>query len=43
MELLERLRNIVFIKKTNHSCCEKLLEKIENDDDVQNVFHNMNG
>ena len=22
---------------------EKLLEKIENDDDVQNVFHNMNG
>ena len=21
---------------------EKLLEKIENDDDVQNVFHNMN-
>ena len=31
------------VNEEERSEIEKLLEKIENDDDVQNVFHNMNG
>ena len=35
--------NLKNVKEEERSEIEKLLEKIENDDDVQNVFHNMNG
>ena len=35
--------NIKNVNDEERSEIEKLLEKIENDDDVQNVFHNMNG
>ncbi len=35
--------NLKNVNKEERSEIEKLLEKIENDDDVQNVFHNMNG
>ena len=34
--------NLKNVKEEERSEIEKLLEKIENDDDVQNVFHNMN-
>ena len=35
--------NLKNVNEKERSEIEKLLEKIENDDDVQNVFHNMNG
>ncbi|GIR21131.1 MAG: YebC/PmpR family DNA-binding transcriptional regulator [Bacteroidota bacterium] len=35
--------NLKNVNEEERSEIEKLLEKIENDDDVQNVFHNMNG
>ena len=35
--------NLKNVNEEQRSEIEKLLEKIENDDDVQNVFHNMNG
>ena len=35
--------NLKNVNEGERSEIEKLLEKIENDDDVQNVFHNMNG
>ena len=35
--------NLKNVNEEEKSEIEKLLEKIENDDDVQNVFHNMNG
>ena len=35
--------NLKNVNDKERSEIEKLLEKIENDDDVQNVFHNMNG
>jgi len=35
--------NLKNVNDEERSEIEKLLEKIENDDDVQNVFHNMNG
>ncbi len=35
--------NLKNVNEDERSEIEKLLEKIENDDDVQNVFHNMNG
>jgi YebC/PmpR family DNA-binding regulatory protein len=35
--------NLKNLNEEERSEIEKLLEKIENDDDVQNVFHNMNG
>ena len=35
--------NLKKVNEEERSEIEKLLEKIENDDDVQNVFHNMNG
>jgi len=35
--------NLKNVNEEDRSEIEKLLEKIENDDDVQNVFHNMNG
>jgi YebC/PmpR family DNA-binding regulatory protein len=35
--------NLKYVNDEERSEIEKLLEKIENDDDVQNVFHNMNG
>ena len=35
--------NLKNVNQEERSEIEKLLEKIENDDDVQNVFHNMNG
>ena len=35
--------NLKNVNEQERSEIEKLLEKIENDDDVQNVFHNMNG
>ena len=35
--------NLQNVNEEERSEIEKLLEKIENDDDVQNVFHNMNG
>ena len=35
--------NLKNVSEEERSEIEKLLEKIENDDDVQNVFHNMNG
>lgn len=35
--------NLKNVNGEERSEIEKLLEKIENDDDVQNVFHNMNG
>ena len=34
--------NLKNVNEEERSKIEKLLEKIENDDDVQNVFHNMN-
>ena len=37
------LHNLKNVNEEERSEIEKLLEKIENDDDVQNVFHNMNG
>ena len=33
--------NLTNVKEEEKLEIEKLLEKIENDDDVQNVFHNM--
>ena len=35
--------NLKNVNEEERSEIEKLLKKIENDDDVQNVFHNMNG
>ena len=35
--------NLKNVNEEERSEIEKLLEKIENDDDVQSVFHNMNG
>ena len=35
--------NLKNVNEEERSEIEKLLEKIENDDDVQNVFHNMSG
>ena len=35
--------NLKNVNEEERSEIEKLLEKIENNDDVQNVFHNMNG
>ena len=35
--------NLKNVNEEERKEIEKLLEKIENDDDVQNVFHNMNG
>ena len=35
--------NLKNVNEEERSEIEKLLEKIEHDDDVQNVFHNMNG
>ena len=35
--------NLKNVNEEERSEIEKLLEKIEDDDDVQNVFHNMNG